>query len=54
MTWLGIWGVVKATDFPSATRRVTEGAEAMPGKEDEKTMSPWESWFSSFLLTMVL
>ena len=36
----GMGGVVKGTDFPSATRRVTEGAEAMPGKEEEKTMSP--------------
>ena len=39
MIWLGGWGVVKETEFP-LTRRVTQGAEAMPGEESERIVSP--------------
>ena len=46
--------MVKGTGSLSATRRVAEGAEAMPGKASGKTT--WvtrrlQSWFSSLLLT---
>ena len=36
MTWLGVWGVVKATDFPSATRRVLKEQKPCLAKKMRK------------------
>lgn len=47
------WGVVERTGPCPTARRVTVGAEAMPGKASEKkiwVMRHLQSWFSSLLL----